>query len=245
MHPNERLKAVRSELGLSQLEMSKRLGIGQSYYSALERGEKSIQANLIEKLFNQLKVSTYWWYNSIGDIFIELSDAELEDSNRVADEAVDNLKRDKVFQYSNDISLKLYNKYYSDFVKLIDVLDVFWEKLAVILQFISQYDTFVINKHNPSLEAYAIAKRESLDEDQLKERLSLLFGNIKPIIPLLHYLNKSLDDNIKKLRPYDVENALERKELIEAQTALKNNDLGTLVPLEEIFNIVNKIYSDL
>lgn len=66
---NDKLKAVRDSLGLSQMEFATRIGIKQSYYSALELGKKEVTSKLLKTLFENVGVSSQWWYNSIGTIF--------------------------------------------------------------------------------------------------------------------------------------------------------------------------------
>lgn len=69
MTHNEKLKIVRQELKLTQAEMAAKFSIKQSYYSAIERGEKPISTNIIDVLFTSLNVSSQWFYHDIGDIF--------------------------------------------------------------------------------------------------------------------------------------------------------------------------------
>ncbi len=72
-----KLKQIRKELRLNQTEMADELGIRQSYYSALERGEKQITTKITTVLFNKLNVSPNWFYNATGNIFTPTSDEEL------------------------------------------------------------------------------------------------------------------------------------------------------------------------
>lgn len=69
MNTSERLKDIRKKLSLKQEEMAKRLGIKQSYYSALERGVKPIGSNIIEILVKEFDVNAEWFYSSNGTIF--------------------------------------------------------------------------------------------------------------------------------------------------------------------------------
>lgn len=65
----EKFKLIRTKLGDNQKVMATKLGITQSYYSALERGEKPATAKLLKILFINIGVSSEWWYSSNGDIF--------------------------------------------------------------------------------------------------------------------------------------------------------------------------------
>lgn len=82
MRDNEKLKAIRKALSLSQTQMANRLDIKQSYYSALERGEKQLTSKLISALFNELAVRHDWFYNANGDIFIASTNADFDELSK-------------------------------------------------------------------------------------------------------------------------------------------------------------------
>lgn len=67
----DRLKIIREVLSMSQVEMSKKLGIRQSYYSNMESGKKNISSNVVNKLFDEFSISPSWFYNgeNEGQIF--------------------------------------------------------------------------------------------------------------------------------------------------------------------------------
>lgn len=65
---SNRLKSVRTALGLSQTDMANKLGYNQSYYSEIERGIKGITSKMANNLFALFEVSTDWLINGIGDI---------------------------------------------------------------------------------------------------------------------------------------------------------------------------------
>jgi len=83
-----RLKAVRKALNLSQVELSNKTGIKQSYYSAMESGKKGLSSNTIQLLSLHFSVSPLWLLNGEGDMFIskksplnnELSNISIGDS---------------------------------------------------------------------------------------------------------------------------------------------------------------------
>jgi|GEM_PF-4976813 len=68
---SKRLKAIRKHFNLNQIEMASKLGITQSYYSALERGSKKVGTNLILALIELFKVSESWLISGKGTMFIE------------------------------------------------------------------------------------------------------------------------------------------------------------------------------
>ncbi|MBL7692146.1 MAG: helix-turn-helix transcriptional regulator [Flavipsychrobacter sp.] len=73
MLTQEKFKAVRSHLGLSQSEMAARLGIKQAYYSAIERGDKDPSKNVMERLFSAVLVNEMWWHEGKGNIINTVS----------------------------------------------------------------------------------------------------------------------------------------------------------------------------
>jgi transcriptional regulator with XRE-family HTH domain len=50
MYAGKKLKLLRQELDLNQSEMADKLGLSQSYYSAVERGKKKITQKLVKKV---------------------------------------------------------------------------------------------------------------------------------------------------------------------------------------------------
>ncbi len=63
------LRLIRDTLGLTQAEISEKLGIKQSYYSNMEQGKKGVSANVINMIFNKLNISPSWFFNNIGEMF--------------------------------------------------------------------------------------------------------------------------------------------------------------------------------
>ncbi len=53
---NESLKILRLYLGLTQSQLAKDLGISQSYVSEIERGEKDVTLDLLQKYSDKLEV---------------------------------------------------------------------------------------------------------------------------------------------------------------------------------------------
>lgn len=65
----EKIKTIRSLLGLNQREFSKKLNIKQSYYSEMESGKKPVSKKVLKKLTEDVGVSEGWLLRSKGDIF--------------------------------------------------------------------------------------------------------------------------------------------------------------------------------
>jgi len=66
---HEKFKLIRKELKLSQAEMAAKLGIKQSYYSEIERGEKEASDNVLNMFFDQLNVNKIWFEEDKGQPF--------------------------------------------------------------------------------------------------------------------------------------------------------------------------------
>jgi transcriptional regulator with XRE-family HTH domain len=66
---NERVKAIRTTLGISQREFSKRIYITQSFYGDLELGKKNINDRIIQLISTQFNVNKEWIKNEQGEMF--------------------------------------------------------------------------------------------------------------------------------------------------------------------------------
>lgn len=72
----DRLKLLRSHLGMTQRKISDILGVKASYYSDLENGHRTITGKFISKLQNHFPVSADWMYTGKG-IMITLNSEQL------------------------------------------------------------------------------------------------------------------------------------------------------------------------
>ena len=62
----KKLQLFRKQLGISQAEMAKRLGIGVRTYSRYESGERDIPSSVIEKLVQMGNIDFNWLLNNKG-----------------------------------------------------------------------------------------------------------------------------------------------------------------------------------
>lgn len=67
---NERLKQLRKECGLSQVEFGKRIGIGKTAVSKLEIGENKPSEQTIMLICKEFRVNYYWLKDGVGDMFV-------------------------------------------------------------------------------------------------------------------------------------------------------------------------------
>lgn len=66
---NLRIKQVRENIKLSQTDFGKRLGLGRSYISAIELGQRTIKDRLIYEICREFGVSEKWLRTGEGDIY--------------------------------------------------------------------------------------------------------------------------------------------------------------------------------
>ena len=70
MEIKTRLKAMRKALNLTQKEFSEKLGITQSFLSALELGNRDITGSVLKTLIVIFEVSTDWLITGKGSMFL-------------------------------------------------------------------------------------------------------------------------------------------------------------------------------
>lgn len=74
----DRLKFVRTEVGLTQADFSSRLGMQQSPYSKFERGDRPIPDRYILLVCSQFGVNEHWLRTGEGDMWQEDDDVLLD-----------------------------------------------------------------------------------------------------------------------------------------------------------------------
>jgi len=67
----ERLKTFRKHLKLSQEEFGNKINISQKSLSAIERGDRRLYAELIEKISKTYNLNPNWLILGKGDMFLE------------------------------------------------------------------------------------------------------------------------------------------------------------------------------
>ncbi len=75
----ERLRKLRQELGMTQNEFARRLGISQRTLSHYERGERQIPLSIIQKILREFpEVNPLWLLEGSGDMFDEERERYIE-----------------------------------------------------------------------------------------------------------------------------------------------------------------------
>lgn len=73
---NERLKELRSVLGITLEEFGKKVGITRSAVGRLEKGERNLTEQMIISICREFDVSEEWLRTGEGDMFERLTDQQ-------------------------------------------------------------------------------------------------------------------------------------------------------------------------
>lgn len=70
---NDRVKAIRAALKLTQAEFGKRLGLSQNYIWMIERGDRTPSDRTLMDLCREFSVNEVWLREGVGPMFVERS----------------------------------------------------------------------------------------------------------------------------------------------------------------------------
>lgn len=76
MTENERVKELRKKLGLTLEAFGKRVGVGKSAISDIERGRNSVTDQMRRSICREFGVSESWLRTGDGDMFVQRAEAE-------------------------------------------------------------------------------------------------------------------------------------------------------------------------
>lgn len=71
MSINERVKAVRSALNLTQKDFGEKLTLAQTYLSQIEKGDRDVTEKILKLICLTFNVSEEWLRTGAGEMFIE------------------------------------------------------------------------------------------------------------------------------------------------------------------------------
>lgn len=67
---NERLKLLRSTLGITLEEFGKKVGVTRSAVGRIEKGERKVTEQMALAICREFRVNYYWLTEGIGEMFI-------------------------------------------------------------------------------------------------------------------------------------------------------------------------------
>lgn len=67
---NERIKALRKVLGMSQDIFAEKLGLTKNYISLIENGNRNLSEQSVKVLCKEFNVSEEWMRNGTGEMFL-------------------------------------------------------------------------------------------------------------------------------------------------------------------------------
>lgn len=73
---NERVKELRTALGLSQEELGKRIGVTRGAISRIENGTNNLTPSLSKSICREFSISEEWLRTGSGSMFVEMTRAE-------------------------------------------------------------------------------------------------------------------------------------------------------------------------
>ena len=117
---NERIKAARKALNLSQQEFAKTLGLTQTGYSDAERGRNKITEQLKTILVNIHNINRMWLEEGKGEMFTPSK----SDTKKTSEES----EKDKTIELLN-ADIKRLNSERELYIKLLDSKDALIETL--------------------------------------------------------------------------------------------------------------------
>lgn len=250
-----KLKEIRKRLKLSQVEMSGKLEITQSYYSALERGGKEMPATIIQKLIDNLDVSPNWYYSSVGDIFNSSKhDITADGANSsYADELVRTIESNPNFDISNNLYFKVVTENSSELAHMTATLKSYFSNVRKLIQFVDQYDYLI---KSPSPQLAIMDKLDNLGRTGSEDELKTVVKFLPQMLKIIDKLNSATIAAIKDLTPLDYNKQLHedyrndaRNLRIEAYTLIANNKkkdgnllLEKALEKEKIYDKIKELY---
>lgn len=76
---NERIKQIRKTIGLSQREFGKRIGVGDTAISKIEKGDNTPSEQTLKSICREFNVNYAWLIEGIGDMFSDLPETLLDE----------------------------------------------------------------------------------------------------------------------------------------------------------------------
>lgn len=71
MNDAEKVKAIRTELGLTQAKLGEALKVTKSHISEVEAGKKNLSMGIIQLMKIRYAISDEWWETGTGEMFLD------------------------------------------------------------------------------------------------------------------------------------------------------------------------------
>ena len=220
---SEKLKVIRKKLKLTQAAMADNLGIKQSYYSEIERGEKEVSGNVLKNLFESSDVSPDWFYNDSGNIFItansNIKAIKNEDLNKdFVSKMIRETKNNPNYAIAKNLYFQISGDHNQDLKNMIMTFNKFLENIKLLMQFIRQYD-FIIDHPAPHLNIMYLLNSKS--KEDIENEFKIMFSNLPKVLSIINKLNGSFSHCIEDLRKYDMNHELDKRYFDDIKTLLK------------------------
>lgn len=82
---NERLSKLRAKMGMSQAELSKRLGIARTTYSGYENGSREPDLAMLDKISSFFGVNVHWLVTGKNPVIDEEVEALVEKFSKLSE----------------------------------------------------------------------------------------------------------------------------------------------------------------
>ena len=93
----ERLKLLRKQLGISQSDLAKRIGVTRSAVSRLESGDINFTEQMVKSICRELNVNYDWFKDGDGEMFEAIPDGLVDELSQEFD--LDDLDRRIILGY--------------------------------------------------------------------------------------------------------------------------------------------------
>lgn len=231
-----RLKQLRTYMGLTQRQISAELGVKPSYYSDLENGHRTITGKFIEKLKNKYSVSADWLYTGFGTLET-LNSKQIKHPNSVpnnvphskvqqlndiekafiwTDEQYENHKKNtdirikKMMESDGILELEFHKRLLTDIIQnhsKINALHSDLNDLRIFKYIIENLNYYYFNNVDLQLNSVSkFLKNGKFNYEDYKAAYLAELGKLEQIQPALHKISAAIKQFYKDIEAFDTEN---------------------------------------